>query len=84
MAPDPEAMSMAVSKLGVGEGRSVVVADSPVAAQAARAAGLPILAFPGRLAEDEPEAFGALPATHVLSPEAITRAWRGSMETAAE
>jgi beta-phosphoglucomutase-like phosphatase (HAD superfamily)/uncharacterized protein YdcH (DUF465 family) len=57
MAPDPEAMALAVEKLGVGPGRSVVVADTPVAAEAARGAGLPVLAFPGRLAEAEPELF---------------------------
>jgi beta-phosphoglucomutase-like phosphatase (HAD superfamily) len=34
MAPDPEAMLLAVEKLGVGPGRSVVVADTPVAAEA--------------------------------------------------
>lgn len=84
MAPEPEAMSLAVEKLGVGEGRSVVVADTPATAQAARAAGLPVLAFPGRLAEAEPEAFGGLPVAHVLTPEALARAWRGEVNTAAE
>jgi beta-phosphoglucomutase-like phosphatase (HAD superfamily) len=84
MAPDPQAMALAVEKLGVGPGRSVAVADTPVAAEAARRAGLPALAFPGRLAEDEPEQFGALPMAHVLSPEALTRAWRSEVETAAE
>jgi HAD superfamily hydrolase (TIGR01509 family) len=61
MAPDPEAMLLAVEKLGVGPGRSVVVADTPVAAEAARGAGLPVLAFPGRLAEAEPELFEGMP-----------------------
>ena len=84
MAPDPQAMALAVDKLGVGPGRSVVVADTPVAAEAARRAGLPVLGFPGRLADDEPEEFGPLPMAHVLSPEALTRAWRGAVETAAE
>jgi beta-phosphoglucomutase-like phosphatase (HAD superfamily) len=84
MAPDPQAMALAVEKLGVGKGRSVVVADTPVAAEAARRAGLPVLAFPGRLAEAEPEEFGPLPIAHALSPEALTRAWRGEVETAAE
>lgn len=84
MAPDPEAMVIAAEKLGVGRGRSVVVADTPAAARAAQGAGLPVLAFPGRLAEAEPDAFGAIPLTHVLSPEALTRAWRGDVGTAAE
>jgi beta-phosphoglucomutase-like phosphatase (HAD superfamily) len=84
MAPDPQAMTLAVEKLGVGTGRSVVVADTPVAAQAAHGAGLPVLAFPGRLAEAEPEEFGGLPMVHALSPEALTQAWRGAESTAAE
>lgn len=85
MAPDPEAMLLAVEKLGVGPGRSVVVADTPVAAEAARRAGLPVLAFPGRLGEIEPERFDGLPVTHALAPEALTRAWRdGTITTAAE
>ncbi|MGP1355222.1 HAD family hydrolase [Roseicyclus sp.] len=84
MAPDPEAMALAVEKLGVGRGRSVVVADTPVAAHAAQRAGLPVLAFPGRLAEAEPEEFGGVAMAHVLSPEALTRAWRGEVDTAAE
>jgi beta-phosphoglucomutase-like phosphatase (HAD superfamily) len=49
MAPNPEAMMLAVEKLGVGPGRSIVVADTPVAAEAARGAGLPVLGFPGGL-----------------------------------
>jgi beta-phosphoglucomutase-like phosphatase (HAD superfamily) len=84
MPPDPAAMALAVEKLGVGAGRSVVVADTPVAARAARNAGLPVLAFPGRMAEAEPEEFGGLPIAHVLAPEALTRAWRGTVDTAAE
>ncbi|MDG4647475.1 HAD hydrolase-like protein [Roseibacterium sp. SDUM158017] len=84
MAPDPEAMALAVERLAVGRGRSVVVADTPATAQAARLAGLPVLAFPGRLAEAEPEEFGGCPMSHVLTPEALARAWRGEVNTAAE
>lgn len=84
MAPDPQAMEAAVTRLGVGRARAVVVADTPVAAQAAQGAGLAVLAFPSRLAEAEPDDFGTLPMVHVLSPEAIALAWRGSVETAAE
>jgi hypothetical protein len=61
------------------------VADTPVAAEAARAAGLPVLAFPGRLGEVEPELFDGIPMAHALAPEALTRAWRdGRITTAAE
>jgi len=84
MAPDPEAMQLAVSRLGVGNGRSVVVADTLVAAQAARAADLPVLAFPGRMAQIDGDGFEGLPVADVLSPEAVMRAWRGSLDTAAE
>jgi beta-phosphoglucomutase-like phosphatase (HAD superfamily) len=84
LAPAPDGMISAVTQLGVGVGRTVVVADTPVAAEAAQAAGLPVLAFPGRLAEAEPEAFGAIPMTHALSPEALAVAWRGAQSHAAE
>jgi HAD superfamily hydrolase (TIGR01509 family) len=85
MAPDPEAMRLAVDKLGVGPGRSVVVADTAVAVEAAQGAGLPVLAFPGRMGEVEPDLFEGLPVTHALAPETLTRAWRdGLMTTAAE
>lgn len=77
MAPDPQAMRLAEEKLGVGQGRSVVIADTPATAEGARMAGLPVLAFPGRLAEAEPERFGDLPLAHALAPEVLTRAWRG-------
>lgn len=84
MAPNPEAMVAAVTELGIGPGRAVAVVDTPVALDAARSAGLPALAFPGRLAEAEPEAFGGAPVAHALSPEALTAAWRGARSQAAE
>jgi beta-phosphoglucomutase-like phosphatase (HAD superfamily) len=84
MAPNPEAMVAAVTELGIGPGRAVAVVDTPVALEAARTAGLPALAFPGRLAEAEPEAFGQVAMAHVLSPEALTAAWRGARSQAAE
>jgi beta-phosphoglucomutase-like phosphatase (HAD superfamily) len=84
LAPNPEAMTLAVESLGVGVERAVVVADTPVAVQAAQAAGLPVLAFPGQLARSEPEAFAGMSVAHFLSPEALTGAWRHSVQTAAE
>jgi beta-phosphoglucomutase-like phosphatase (HAD superfamily) len=84
MAPHPEAMVAAVTALGVGQGRTVAVVDTPVALEAARAAGLPALVFPGRLAEAEPEAFGGAALAHVLTPEGLTGAWRGATSQAAE
>jgi HAD superfamily hydrolase (TIGR01509 family) len=84
MAPDPQAMELVVARLGIGAGRSVVVADTAVAAQAARAAGLPVLVFPGTLTEIDDDTFGSLPTAEVLTPEAIMRAWRGPVDAAAE
>lgn len=84
MAPDPEAMQRAVMQLGVGAGRSVVVADTPVAAMAARAAGLPVLAFPGQMPEAELDRFDGAPLAHILSPAALTGAWQEAQQTAAE
>jgi beta-phosphoglucomutase-like phosphatase (HAD superfamily) len=84
MAPHPAGMVAALTKLGVGQGRTEAVVDTPVALEAARAAGLPTLAFPGRLAAHEPEAFGDFPVAHALSPEALTSIWRGARNQAAE
>lgn len=84
LAPDPEAMELAVERLGVGQGRSVVIADSHVAVEAALRAGLPVCAFPGRLARDEGAGLEGVREVEVLSPEVITRTWRGAIDTAAE
>ncbi len=84
MAPHPDAMEFALDALGVGRGRVAVVADTPAMALAAQEAGLPVLAFPGLLAEVEPDDFGALPRTSVLSAEAVTGAWVGWQDTAAQ
>lgn len=84
MAPDPQAMRLAMERLAVGPGRAVAVADSPVAVQAAMGAGVPVLALPSARAAREPEMFGPVPMVHALSPEAITQAWRGTVGTAAE
>lgn len=84
MAPDPEAMRLAVAQLGVGPGRSVVVADTPVAARAARSAGLPVLGFPGHMAQGEPDRFEGAAMAHILSPVGLTGAWTGATQTAAE
>jgi len=84
LAPHPEAMQQAVQHLGVGAGRAVVVADTPVAMRAAQAAGVPVLAFPGQMARQEPEAFEGVPVAHFLSPEALTGAWSKAAQTAAE
>lgn len=84
MAPHPAGMVAALTQLGVGQGRTVAVVDTPAAMEAARAAGLPTLAFPGRLTESEPESFGRNAIAHALSPEALTSTWRGARNEAAE
>lgn len=84
MAPHPEAMTAAMTALGVGRGRAVTVVDTAAALEAASGAGLPVLAFPGRLGEAEPEDFAGVPVAHALSPEALTAAWRGARFHAAE
>ena len=78
MAPNPEAMVAAVTELGIGPGRAVAIVDTPVALEAARTAGLPALAFPGRLAEappppPEPEDFGQVAMAHVPQPRGPDR-----------
>jgi beta-phosphoglucomutase-like phosphatase (HAD superfamily) len=84
MAPHPAGMVAAITRLGIGQGRAVAVVDTAPTRDAAQAAGLPFLAFPGRLADGEGEHFrdGDLP--HALSPEALTSAWRGIRNQAAE
>lgn len=82
--PHPAGMVAALTQLGVGQGRTVAVVDTPAALEAARAAGLPVLAFPGRLTADEPEVFAPDSMVHVLSPEALTSTWRSARNEAAE
>lgn len=84
MAPDPEAMVAALTKLSVGQGRTIVVADTLASAEAGAAAGLPVLLFPGALANMDIEALSRFPQVHVLAPEALTRAWSGARTSAAE
>ena len=84
LAPHPEAMTRAIDAMAVGRERVLVVADTPASAKAAQDAGAAVLAFPGMLAADTLEDFGTLPLAKVLSPEALTAAWRTSLDTAAE
>jgi beta-phosphoglucomutase-like phosphatase (HAD superfamily) len=84
LAPHPEAMTAAIDALDVRREQVAVVADTPASAQAAQEAGLAVLAFPGALSAQTPEDFGSLPMVKVLSPEVLTSAWRGGLETAAQ
>ena len=84
MAPHPAGMVAAITRLGIGQGRAVAVVDTTPTRDAAQAAGLPYLAFPGRLASGDTEPFGEGDLPHALSPEALTSAWRGIRNQAAE
>jgi len=84
LAPSPEGMQVAVDRLQIGPGRAVVIADTAASIEAALSAGLPVLAFPGRLAESGPILSDGVSATYALSPEALTAAWRGPTPHAAE
>ncbi|MBF9047667.1 HAD hydrolase-like protein [Rhodobacterales bacterium LSUCC0031] len=84
MAPHPAGMVAAITKLGIGQGRAVAVVDTALTREAAQAAGLPFVGFSGRLAQSEAEVFEAADHTHALSPEALTSAWRGITNQAAE
>lgn len=84
MAPHPAGMVAAITKLGIGQGRAVAVVDSHPTREAAQAAGLPFLNFPGRLAESDPEEFCDTDMSHALSPETLISAWRGIRNQAAE
>jgi hypothetical protein len=85
MAPEPEAMLLAVEKLGVGAGPVRRGGRHARRREAARGAGPAGAGLPGALGEAEPELFEGLPVAHALAPETLTRAWRdGLMTTAAE
>lgn len=84
MAPHPEALDLALRELGITADRAVAVADTRVSLEAAQAASLPRLGFPGRLAEAEPGDFAGIPIAHVLTPEALLAAWRDDACHAAE
>lgn len=74
LAPNPEAMRLALAELGAAPERTVAIVDTATALEAARGAGLPTLAFPGNLAAVEPEVFTRTPVCRVLSPEALIAA----------
>lgn len=50
LPPHPEAYLLALDHLGVGASATLAVVDSPAALQAARAAHIPTLGFPGTVA----------------------------------
>jgi HAD superfamily hydrolase (TIGR01509 family) len=68
--PAPDCYTVALSRLGLAPGACLAVEDSPVAAAAALAAGVPVLGFPGRFHSGA--AFGPVRTTlTALSSEAL-------------
>lgn len=66
--PDPECYRLALSRLGLTRDDVVAIEDNPPGAEAARAAGVPVVAFPGAMHLDHD--FGAVTArVTMLSPD---------------
>lgn len=52
--PDPEIYALALDRLGVAATDAIAIEDSPPGAEAARRAGIPVIAFPGLMHRDRP------------------------------
>lgn len=85
LPPHPEAYQLAIGQLGVLPAAALAVVDSAAALQAASAAGLATLGFPGALARSGglgvPGRGGEVA---VLSIAEVDAAWRRSLRQAAE
>lgn len=80
-APYPDAVFAVLDELSASE--AVVIADTPASAAAGLDAGVPVLAYPGRLAEDQhfpAGVVGPLPP----SPEILQQMMSDPLRTAAE
>lgn len=85
LPPHPEAYQLALAQLGVEPMAALAIVDTPAAAQAAAAAGIPTLGFPGVLARSGGVGVpGRGGEVMVLSPADIDAAWRRSLRPAAE
>ncbi|NNV45805.1 HAD family hydrolase [Roseobacter sp. HKCCD7415] len=76
MAPDPEAMVLALTELGLAPKQAVAIVDTPATAEAAREAGLPCLAYPGVLAENE-RFDPPIVRAPILRVDRVIETWRG-------
>jgi beta-phosphoglucomutase-like phosphatase (HAD superfamily) len=85
LPPHPEAYHLAIAQIGVLPSAALAVVDSAAAMQAASAAGVATLGFPGALAHagglGVPGRGGEVA---VLSMPEVDAAWRRSLRQAAE
>lgn len=83
--PHPQAYQMAIDQIGVAPAATLAVVDSAAALQAAEAAGVHTLGFPGALARHKGMGVpGRGGEVAILSPDEIEAAWRRSVRHAAE
>lgn len=68
--PSPECYALALRHLGLAPTEAIALEDSPESAAAAVAAGIPVLAIPGRFHKSAPFPDGVT-ALDVLTPEAL-------------
>ncbi|QBY01050.1 hypothetical protein E2K80_10190 [Rhodophyticola sp. CCM32] len=83
MAPDPEAMMLALTEMTLTPDQCVAIVDTPSTATAACAAGIPCLGYPGLLAQDA-QFDDPITQTPILRVETVLEAWRGLPLAAAE
>ena len=85
LPPDPEAYLLALDQIGVPASAALAIVDSPAALQAAEAAHIPALGFPGALMQWGGQGVtGRGGAVTVLSMAEADAAWRRCLRTAAE
>ena len=83
MAPDPDAMERCLEQLNLQPSEVLAIVDTPATAQGAQAAGIPCLAFTGRLARSE-DFPSDIPHANVLTVATAMEAWQQTSSQAAE
>jgi beta-phosphoglucomutase-like phosphatase (HAD superfamily) len=83
LAPSPEAHELAISQLGVLPDQVLSIENLPLGVAAASAAGIAVLAYPGKVAADMNFEAASMQ-TQSLSVAEIVEAWRGTDYVAAE
>jgi beta-phosphoglucomutase-like phosphatase (HAD superfamily) len=83
LAPSPEAHELAINQLGVLPDQVLSIENLPLGVAAASAAGIPVLAYPGKVAADMNFEAASMQ-TQSLSVAEIIEAWRGTDHVAAE
>jgi beta-phosphoglucomutase-like phosphatase (HAD superfamily) len=85
LPPHPDGFQRALAALKPGVGHGVVIADTPVVARAAQAAGLPVVVFPGEVGRGAIDDFDArLASVDHLTNEALTTICRAALHEAAQ